>query len=232
VGVSGADEIFAPPVQRALRAPVYEALRRAIAEGVLRAGQRVNEAEIARQMQISRAPVREAIRQLEQEGLLVSVPRRGTVVVTLSRADVEEVYTLRADLESRAVRRAISRLSPEDFQRLQELVDAMESAGASDDQAALLEADIAFHRTIVTAAGWPHLRRIWESLHPQTLTLYTLRTVSDWSPRRHAERHVPVLQALRAGDADAAAETIRHHIQEVGVEVMRRLDDDARLARV
>ena len=226
LSVASPDGIFAPPVQRTLREPVYEALRRAIVAGVLRAGQRVNEAEIARQMQISRAPVREAIRQLEQEGLLVSVPRRGTVVMTLSRADVEEVYTLRADLESRAVRRAISRLSGDDFAALERLLGTMDAARESDDPTTtLLEADIAFHRTIVAAAGWPQLRRIWESLHPRTLTLYTLRTVHDWPTERHADRHQAVLASLRAGDAEIAAETIRRHILDVGEEVMRRLPD-------
>ena len=101
--------LFAPAVKRALHNEVYDALRQAVSSGALGRGQRVNEAEIARQMQISRAPVREAIRQLEHEGLLVSVPRRGTFVVALSRDDVEEAYTLRADLEARAVRRAAPR---------------------------------------------------------------------------------------------------------------------------
>src|SRR3954470_17922894 len=93
-----ADTVFAPAVQQTLFSQVYEVLRRAIVTGVLQPGQRVNEAEVARQMRISRGPVREAIRLLEQAGLLVSTPGRGTVVVTLSAEDVEEVYTLRADL--------------------------------------------------------------------------------------------------------------------------------------
>ena len=192
--------------------------------GQLPPGRRVNEAEIARQMRISRAPLREAIRQLEQEGLLVSIPRRGTAVVELSPADVEEVYTLRADLEARAIRRAIGRLTDADLARLESLLGTMDAAaGAADPTAALLEADIAFHRTIVASAGWSHLQRIWESLHPQTLTLYTLRTVADWPARRHAARHRVVLDALRAADPAAAAEVIRKHILEVADEVMRHL---------
>src|SRR5438132_9969938 len=110
-----ADAVFAPAVHQTLFSHVYDALRRAIVTGVLQPGQRVNEAEVARQMHISRGPVREAIRLLEQAGLLVSIPRRGTVVVTLSAEDVEEVYTLRADLETRAIRRATTRLSEADL---------------------------------------------------------------------------------------------------------------------
>ncbi|HEY8885215.1 MAG TPA: GntR family transcriptional regulator, partial [Chloroflexota bacterium] len=119
------ETLFAPPVQRALRSDVYDALRRAIITGAISSGQRINETEIGRQMQISRAPIREAIRVLEQEGLLESVPRRGTFVVSLSSADIEEVYTLRADIEARAIRRALPRLEAEHFEILTSLVDRM-----------------------------------------------------------------------------------------------------------
>src|SRR5579883_2765506 len=212
---------FAPPPQRALRNDVYDALRRALVQGALKPGQRINEAEIARQMQISRAPIREALRQLEQEGLLVSRPRRGTFVVSLSRADVEEVYTLRADLECRAIRRAMEHLTPALCATLQGLVEDMEAAGRAANVPRLLEADIAFHRAIVEAAGWPRLRRIWDGLHPQTLTIYTITTLTDWQPVDHAGRHRPVLEAIMAGDPEGAARAIQEHILGVCEQVMR-----------
>lgn len=220
-GVTPGRALFAPPIKRALRNDVYDALREAVLSGGLKRGQRVNEAEIARQMQISRAPIREAIRELEQEGLLVSVARRGTFVVSLSRDDVEEVYTLRADLEARAVRRAIEALSTEKLAALEQLGEAMRLAAASGDSARFLEADLEFHRTIVEAAGWPRLRKFWESLHPQTLTLYTISTLTEWSPSDHARRHDPLLAAIRTGDPERAAAAIQEHILGVGAQVMR-----------
>jgi DNA-binding GntR family transcriptional regulator len=216
-----AETVFTPAVQRTLFAHVYDALRRAIITGALAPGQRVNEAEVARQMQISRGPVREAIRRLEQAGLLVSVPRRGTVVVSLAAEEVEEVYTLRADLEVRAIDRAIHRLSEAGLLELERLMELMQTAGAAGDLPTLLDADIQFHRNIVSAAGWPELERMWESLHPRTLTLYTIRTLVEWSPNMHAERHTPVLEALRARDAQRAREAMRQHILGVGRELAR-----------
>jgi DNA-binding GntR family transcriptional regulator len=213
--------LFAPAVKRALHNEVYDALRQAVISGALRRGQRVNEAEIARQMRISRAPVREAIRQLEHEGLLESVPRRGTFVVALSRDDVEEAYTLRANLEALAIRRALPRLTPEKLAILDSFADKMRAAAAAADVDGFLDADIQFHRTIVEAAGWPRLRRIWESLHPQTLTLYTVNTLTDWAPVDHARRHDPLLAAIRTGNPDVAAAAIQEHILGVGAQVMR-----------
>lgn len=216
------EAVFVPPVQQTtLFSQVYDVLKRAIITGALQPGQRVNEAEVARQMRISRAPVREAIRLLEQAGLLVSVPRRGTVVMSLSAEDVEEVYTLRADLETRAIRRAVTRLSDADLAELERLLDLMHAASAAGDLTALLDADIAFHRKIVKAAGWPQLHRVWESLHPRTLTLYTIETLVKWSPGVHAGRHRPVLEALRGRDVEGAAAAVRRHILDVGSEIIR-----------
>ena len=215
--------IFTPPVQRVLRSDVYDAIRQAIVSGAIKPGERINEAEIARQMQISRAPIREAIRQLEQDGLLVSVPRRGTFVVTLSREDVEEVYTLRADIESLAIRRALPRLDPEKLAMLESLVAEMQAAAEADDLPRLVEADIRFHRTLIKAADWSRLMKIWEGLHPQTLTFYTISTLTDWPPPVHAQRHLPVLEALRTGNPDLAAAAIREHILGLCSQVMLRL---------
>src|SRR5690348_216510 len=78
------------PQFRPLRSDAYEALREAILLGRLRPGERVVEAEIARQMGISRGPIREAVRQLEQEDLVVYNPRRGVVVARLTREAAED----------------------------------------------------------------------------------------------------------------------------------------------
>ena len=215
--------IFTPPIQRVLRSDAYDAIRQAVISGAIKPGERINEAEISRQMRISRAPIREAIRQLEQEGLLISMPHRGTFVVTLSRDDVEEIYSLRADIESRAVHRALPRFTAEHFRVLATLVSEMQAAAAAGNVSQLVESDTRFHRTIVEATGWSRLTKIWENLHPQTLTLYTLTTLTDWPPPVHAERHLPVLEALRGGDPDRAAAAIREHILGVGAQVIVRL---------
>jgi DNA-binding GntR family transcriptional regulator len=66
------------------------------------------------------------------------------------------------------------------------------------DTPKLLDADIEFHRIIVNAAGWKQLQGMWESLHPRTLTMYTVQTLVKWSPHMHAQRPQPVLDALLA----------------------------------
>jgi DNA-binding GntR family transcriptional regulator len=216
-----AEAVFAPAVQQALHTQVYDALRRAIGSGSLGPGQRVNEAEIARQMQISRAPVREAIRQLERDGLLMGVPRRGTVVASLCSSEIEELFTLRADLEARAVVRAVGRLSADDLSSLERLAEAMASAAAEADLRRLFDAAVEFHRTIVEAADWPYMQRIWESLHPRTMTPHLVRPLIEWSAQGYVVRHQTILAALRQADARTAAEVMREQVIAVGAEILQ-----------
>src|SRR5919206_3191005 len=84
-----------------------ELLRERILAGDFALGERLVEAKIARQLQISRGPVREALRQLRAEGLVREEPRRGVFVVDLTVDDVREIYELRAAIEGRAARLVI-----------------------------------------------------------------------------------------------------------------------------
>jgi DNA-binding GntR family transcriptional regulator len=106
-------DMLATPVRtfRPLSEEAYDMLRAAILGGRLQPGERIVEADIARQMRTSRSPVREAVRKLEHETLVEYVPRRGTIVVGLSREDVADAYQLRAHLEAYGARLAATRAS-------------------------------------------------------------------------------------------------------------------------
>lgn len=69
----------------------------------MRDGDRLVERDLACQFSVSRIPMREAIQQLEREGLVEIYRNRGAVVKTLTAADVDEIYQLRALLEGEAI---------------------------------------------------------------------------------------------------------------------------------
>src|SRR5688500_3082861 len=111
-----------PLKTQVLRHDVADAIRSAIAGGVLKPGQRVLEVELAEELGVSRLPVREAIRQLEHEGLLVSQPHRGTFVAQVTPDDIREMFSLREALESLAARLVAARATPVEVEALQQLV--------------------------------------------------------------------------------------------------------------
>lgn len=205
---------------RPLYEEAYQALRDAIFDGRLVPGERIVEAEIARQMAISRAPIREAIRKLERDGLVQYLPRRGAVVVKLSRDEVRDIYYLRAHLEAYAIRLAAIRSTPADLAALEELLLRMRECAGRDDLHGLIAADVQFHASICRASGSQRLYQFWDCLNPHIWTLLTSLKATGYTPSQIAERHAPVLAALRARDPERAEIEVRRHITELADNVL------------
>ena len=90
----------------------YRFLRDRILSGELTAEARLNPAEIAELLGISRMPVREALRQLDAEGLVTMRPNRAAHVTRLTAPEVEDLFEIRTMLEVMAVRYAVQAMTP------------------------------------------------------------------------------------------------------------------------
>lgn len=201
---------------RSRRHQVLHALRESIASGDLRPGDRLVEADVARQMAVSRAPVREALRQLEQEGLVVSYPYRGTEVLGVSTEEVEEMLVpIRLVLEHFAVRKALQFLREEDLDALEDLVKTMRDAAESGDLESLADADILFHELIIDRSSQPHCAQIWRTIAPR-LRVYFLRGApAHASASDVADEHEQMLIALRSRDTAAVTAVLTEHISNM-----------------
>jgi DNA-binding GntR family transcriptional regulator len=205
---------------RPLSEDAYDALRAAILGGGLQPGERIVEAGIARQMATSRSPVREAVRKLEHEGLVEYVPRRGTIVVGLTRDDVSDAYQWRAHLEAYGARLAATRASEDQLGRLLEMIQRMRKSAVANDLEGLIAADVEFHRLICEASASRRLVQAWETLNPARWTLVSGLHATDLSLEQIAERHWPILAALQSRKPDHAENVIRSHILELGERVL------------
>jgi DNA-binding GntR family transcriptional regulator len=220
---------IAQPVQtfRPLSEEAYDVLRAAILGGRLPPGARIVEADVARQMAISRSPVREAVRKLEHEGLVEYVPRRGTAVLGISRDDIEDGYQLRAHLEAYAGHLAAKRATRENLQTLLQLIERMRECAAAVDLDGLVAADVEFHRQVCRASGSRRLLHMWETLNPARWTMLTSLRASDLSLEQIAERHCPILAALESRKPDIAEDVIRTHVLALGERVLAGLPQAA-----
>lgn len=211
--------------EQSRRHQVLRALREAIAVGELRPGDRLVEADVARQMGVSRAPVREALRQLEQEGLVVSYPYRGTEVLGVSTEEVEEVLVpIRLVLEHFAVRRALHLLREEDLRSLAELVGVMRDAADTGDLGKLADADIRFHELIIDRSNQPHCAQIWRTIAPRLRISFLRAAPAHPSALDVADEHEQVLIALRSGDEARVAAVLTEHISNL-VEFAGKQDE-------
>jgi DNA-binding GntR family transcriptional regulator len=130
---------FKPHGRQTLKQGVVDQVKKAIFDGRLKPGQRLNEAQLAAQMGLSKSPIREAVKEMASQGYLISEPFKGARVKELTRTEAEELFSLRAVLESFAVDRALRRMIPGDVERLSGLVERMEQAVSQADPAAAVE---------------------------------------------------------------------------------------------
>jgi len=205
---------FARVVRRNLADHAYEQLHRAITSGGFVPGQRLGDATLAAQLNISRAPVREAIARLESSGLAVGQAGRGWSVVEFSDEDIEEIYTLRATIEAFAAERAATRITPAELEHLEALVAAKQTFGDRKRSTTdVSQIDLQFHEAIVRAAHHERVYRTWRQLLDQiTIVAQMTMRVLYYDDLREARLlHDPILEAIRARDPEAAAREARRH---------------------
>lgn len=203
-----------------LREQVKDILLQRIANGELKPGERLVETRIASELGTSQTPVREALRDLELLRMVESEPFRGARVRAFGDEELVEVYPVRAVLEELAAKEATKRLRG-DVAALEREVDAMRTAACKGDLSALARHDIGFHRQMVEAAGNPVLEQCWKSLGVEgriTISLYGTYV----EPEEAAERHAPILDAIRAGKPTAAGREARRHVEEFARIARRR----------
>ncbi len=189
-----------------------EAIVGAAARGVFLPGDRLVEAEIARDLGISRVPVREALRLLESQGIVVSTPYKGMRLMQVSNASVAEVMRVRLALESLAVQEAMRRPGgAERFAGLRRFATAYAQAQEIGDPAALVATEEAFHGELCRWSGNAPLAAVWNSLARQLAVVWGLGLGAQTLAQAAAE-HDALIAALERGDLKAATAVLTSHI--------------------
>jgi DNA-binding GntR family transcriptional regulator len=195
-----------------LREQVKELILQRILTGIYAPGDRLVETRIAQELGTSQAPVREALRDLELLRFVESAPFKGARVRGISDDELLEIYPVRAALEELAAREAAVRLDGA-VAALEAELDAMHKAADEGDLHTQVVHDVNFHRLIVEAAGNRILQDVWGYLRIESRTIITaVRTGMDG--HEIAERHRPVLDALRDRDPERAGAALRRHLEE------------------
>ena len=203
------------PERRVLREEIRDQLMQDILEGRRAPGDRIVETRVAQEFNVSQGPVREALRDLELFGFVTSSPFRGSVVRETSVEDLVKVYPVRAVVEGLAAKDAAMHISKAGLRRLERLLQTMRRAARRKDQRACVDADLLFHLTIVEASGNWLLKQFWERMRLANTTSITVATTKH-SLFEIAERHEPILKALKARNAKLAERVMRQHIEEAG----------------
>jgi DNA-binding GntR family transcriptional regulator len=200
-----------PVYQETTPSIIAAKLRLGIMNGSIPQGAQLAEAQLAKQLQVSRGPLREAMQRLVQEGLLRSERHRGLFVITLRPDDVLDIYLARVALERAAVMQVLHRGATVPAE-LEDVVQQMDVAAAQGLWATLGDLDIRFHDLLVAASGSRRLQRMY-----RTLLVESRMCITELLPHYSREQelvaeHRQLLEAVRSGDQQRALDLIDAHM--------------------
>jgi DNA-binding GntR family transcriptional regulator len=195
---------------------VYDVVKSMAITYGIRPGERINEVDLARQLNVSRTPLREALNRLATEGFLSTRLNKGFFARSLDPNEVFNLYEFRSAIESATASIACERATKQELQELEKFVLA--SKDEKDDVLAtkLLRLDEEFHERVALAT---HNDEFVRSVRGINARIHFVRWIDMQSGRRvHTQNeHLQIIQALKKRDANAASQMMRRHIS-------RRLD--------
>jgi DNA-binding GntR family transcriptional regulator len=200
-----------------------EALRERILRGDFPDGEPLRQDALADELGVSRIPVREALRQLEAEGLVSFSPHRGAVVSTLSLDEIDELFELRADIEGDLLRRAIPRMTDEQFDRAVEVLDAFEDALAKGEASRWGPLNWHFHAALYAPANRNFTMNVLQKLHQHSDRYFRMQVLLAGGGHSASQEHRAIAAAVRKGDVKTATQLMRSHILGAGQSLLELL---------
>jgi DNA-binding GntR family transcriptional regulator len=196
-----------------LRERVQEHLKREIMANRYAPGSELLEVPLSRELGVSRGPIREALHRLEAEGLVEITPRRGAVVISLTKRDFLEAYQVREALEALGVRLAVARLTDDQLAHIDELMEQLSVHTASGDMEAFFEVNAAFHAAFVEASGNRKLIELHRRLMAQMNRYRGPSARLRGNVEQSIAEHRAIVSAARERDADRAVAMLMRHIE-------------------
>ena len=217
------DEILenSATVKTALPSKIANLLRREIYENTLKAGDHLNESQIASRMGVSRGPVRDAMKILESEGLVDTPPNGRTVVLGFTIKEIIDYYDLRYHLESEAITKII--LSEYDssyknwIRHLEQIVSASRIHLEQHNEEMFTVTDFEFHLAILRRADNRISMQVWKLLANMSRTLMEmnksyLANLQLHNVKETFAHHDRILLGLKTRNLEMALDSLKHHL--------------------
>ena len=208
-----------------LRERVHDHLKQEILANRYRPGSELLEVPLSEELGVSRGPIREALRSLESEGLVHITPRRGAVVVSLTKRDFLEAYQVREALEALGVRLAVPRLSAAALDDLDAQLEVMTRHAAAGDVDAFFDTNARFHEAFMEASDNRKLIEVYRRLMAQMGPYRRPSARLRGNVERSIAEHRRIVVAARRRDVDAAVALLMQHV-EVPQRLLERMTDE------
>ena len=199
---------------QSLKARAYTALKAAITEMNIYDSNvelRLDERDLSARFGISRTPLREALAQLDQEGLVKVVARRGIFIVRKTKAEIMEMITVWAALESMAAQLACDVASDEEIAQLHDLVDEFSQDAVARRMGEYSDANITFHQAIINLGGNQLIKDITDGLFVHVRAIRNRAIFEKDRAKRSLADHKDIIEALEARNPERAGRLVRDH---------------------
>ena len=207
-----------------LREEIYLAVKRWIVEGTLAPGEKVRDSELAERLGVSRMPVREALNRLADEGFVETAANRWTRVTPLDPDEARRIYPIVWSLEPLAVSLGGANLGEPGLEAMEQANARLREALERGDPVEASRADGDFHQVYLEATDNAELARILSGLKVKLRRLEVAYFGGSVTALRSVEEHEEVLEALRLGQFERAADAVRENWQRSFERILRRLD--------
>jgi len=221
--------MLTPLVSENLAQMAFDRLERAILSGQIAPGERMSEANLARQLGISRGPLREAIGRLEGLGLVTRVANQGPRVTSLRKSELIELLVFREAIEGMAARHAALNATEAEIRQLAQLLDRHEGDPAIKAGIGYFQGsgDMDFHLQIAQSSGNSRIYAFMSGPLYSIFRLYRHRmSAIPGRPLAALAEHRAILDAIKAHDPDAAEARMREHVVNSRQNVMDHMPDD------
>ncbi len=200
----------------------YEQIWEKITTLELAPGAPINEQELAEELDMGPSPVREALRLLSHDNLVVVTPRHGLYVADVDAPDLEQISEMRVSLEALCAHLAAQRATPDDLVVLEALRQEQTSMPL-DDSRRLFDLDHKIHQAVAQAAHNKYLAQTLERLFGLSRRLWYLALPHVGYLPASVEKHLELVDAIQAGEAEHAEHIMREHVQEFYAHVRETL---------
>lgn len=208
------------------RTKAYHALREAIINMNLYDSPeeiRLDERQLAQDLGVSRTPIREAMARLEHEGLVRTIPRRGIFVVRKTKAEILDIITVWAALESMAARLITLQASDEEIASLRKLFSTFENDRIAAQIDEYSDANIRFHSRIIEMSHNPVLAKMAENLIMHVRSIRHRTITEDHRFERSIVDHMQIIEALEQRDTERAERLVRRHTLDLAEHVAKNV---------
>jgi DNA-binding GntR family transcriptional regulator len=236
--MSGSARLLPLTDHLSLQERTYRALRKALLNGEFAVGERIFENAIAGRLGVSRVPVREAVRRLQQDGLLEVRPRSGIFVTSISPAEVDDIYRIRAALEGAAAGLAAERITDAELRDLGQLLARQDEetrrekktprSRPSAAQSRVVARADAFHRAVYVYARSPRLFELLEMIYGQVMQFRNVTLRMPGRAEAASLGHHALYAALLRHDSAEAERLMREHVDSARRSLLSHLNEIAK----